>query len=964
MSRKIGTRTDITSINALAELERVGWKWKPLNETEVRISCPVHEDATPSAALNTDSRLWRCHATQCGAAGDIVTLLAHILKVQRETVLVDLSSRYDVDEGRHIPPSQVEKFAALISTAGPLLDALRKRGVTDEMIAKARIGFWDGRITIPVFDEHGRCTNVRRYLPGAPGHLKMFNTRGYGKPAIYQVDQLLKHRRVWLCGGEMKALVAGHLLATLPDLDCGAIAVTAGEGVWDSGWDKLIAGKEIYVCMDVDKAGRKASRVLCEHFARIGAQVRIVKLPLDREKHPKGDINDWVGQEGAGPNDFKLVMEQSSAWVPLDAEAAPTELLAVELRDATDPSNVGKRLQMTAIVSALETTPYLVPSKLKVACTRDQPGCSTCPVSLLEEDPDTGFCTLSVAPTSPAILELINSPRGSQRNALMSALRIPMCKVVQFSPDTWHVCRECRVTPQLNMRSEGSNNVVQPAIVVGDAVDLNVPYEMRGQLHSHPKTHQATLVIDDVDETQDSLESFAPTDTQLKELESFQPSDWSDASLETRLDEVYTDLEHNVTRIFGRRALHMLVDLTFHSLLMLPLGGREVNGWLNTLIVGDSAQGKTETTVRLIEHFGLGERMDCKNASVSGLLGGLQQMGTRWFVSWGVIPTHDRRLVVLEEVKGAPIDVIARLTDMRSSGIAEIPKIERRRAAARTRLIFISNPRSGRLVSAFNFGVESLLELIGGPEDVRRFDAATVLSSRSMGVASIRQEEMRRVPFKLPSELCRRLVMWAWTRSVDDVVIEDETAELTRTLADELGSEYVDTIPLFDKGTGVHKIARIAGAMAARTFSTDDSHTKVIVRPAHARAAAKLLRTLYDDPVMGYAEFSRTHQSAGSIRDPAGVKRHLINTRNPRTLVEQLLGMSRIVPQDLQDLCELDRDGAQRMMSMLVIARCLQRDGREYVKTSSFIELLREMRADDDMPAHVDTNPFSREEKF
>lgn len=962
--RKIGNKTDLSRINALAELDRVGWKYIPLNESEVRIPCPVHEDATPSASLNVESRLWHCHATQCGAAGDIVTLLAHVLKVERGTVLVDLGTRYDVDEGRHISPAQVEKFAALIGQAGPLLEALRKRGVTDEMIAKARIGYWDGRITIPVFDEHGRCVNVRRYLPGAPGHLKMFNTRGYGKPALYQVDQLLKHRRSWLCGGEMKALVAGHMLQQLPDADCGAFAVTGGEGKWDSSWDKLIAGKAIYVCMDVDKAGRKATRTLCEHFSRIGADVRVIKLPLDRDKHPKGDINDWVGQEGAGPAQFAAAMEAAQPWVPIDQDQPATEQLAVELKDATDPTNVGKRLRLTAILSALETTPYLVPNRIKLACSRDQPNCSTCPVSLLEDDPDTGFSTMVVPSTSPAILELVGSPRGSQRTALMAALRIPTCRVVQLAPDSWHSCRECRLTPQLNMRSEGGNNVVQPAIVVGEYVDLNVPYEMSGQLHSHPKTHQATLVLDEASETQDSLESFSPTQAQLEELKWFQPQGDGRKALDEKLDAIYEDLEHNVTRIFGRRMLHAIVDLTFHSLLMLPLAGREVNGWLNTLIIGDSAQGKTETTVRLMEHYGLGERMDCKNASVSGLLGGLQQMGTRWFVSWGVIPTHDRRLVVLEEVKGAPVEVLARLTDMRSSGIAEIPKIERRRAAARTRLIFVSNPRSGRLMSAHNFGVEAVLDLIGGPEDVRRFDAAVALSSGTLSTAEIRAEEQRRVPFRLPSELCRRLVMWTWTRHADDVMLDDDTSSAIKELAASMSEQYSDTIPLFDKGTGSHKLARMAAAIAARTFSTDRSMTKVVVRPAHAEVAADIMRATYDDPVMGYAEYSRTQRAASTVRDPEAIRRYVLNLKDPRSLVEQLLARDTVLQQDLQDLCGLDRDSAQRMMSLLVVSRCLARAGREYRKTSGFIELLRRMRSDESLPSATSQQLFSAEEKF
>ncbi len=39
---KATSTIDITRINALAELERIGWKFEPRGENEVILKCPVH----------------------------------------------------------------------------------------------------------------------------------------------------------------------------------------------------------------------------------------------------------------------------------------------------------------------------------------------------------------------------------------------------------------------------------------------------------------------------------------------------------------------------------------------------------------------------------------------------------------------------------------------------------------------------------------------------------------------------------------------------------------------------------------------------------------------------------------------------------------------------------------------------------------------------------------------------------
>lgn len=141
--------TKIDRINALSELERIGWKFDALGNDEVRCLCPAHDDSNPSCTLNVKKNLWKCHS--CQAKGDIVTFIAYAMKVKRQTVIIDLSSRYDLEDVKEINLKTVEKFHQEIWSAGPLLQALYDRGLTDETIRKRRLGFHNGRLTIPVF---------------------------------------------------------------------------------------------------------------------------------------------------------------------------------------------------------------------------------------------------------------------------------------------------------------------------------------------------------------------------------------------------------------------------------------------------------------------------------------------------------------------------------------------------------------------------------------------------------------------------------------------------------------------------------------------------------------------------------------------------------------------------------------------------------------------------------------------
>lgn len=949
-------------VSVLAELERLGLDYEWAGHDEIKLACPFHEDDHPSCMMSVEKAVFNCKAAGCGKKGDFETFLARVLKTTRVVVAHDLAKRYgwNVDD-KPIDPAVVEKAHQRIWRAEPLLNELYRRAVTDDDIRKYRLGEDRGRVTIPVKNATGTFVNLRRYLPGAPGDQKMKNVGGRGKMRLFPIDQL-DYDEVVVVGGEIKAIVAARLLNPK---GIGVISPSGGEGQWVRSWNDFFLGKSIYVCLDIDEAGRKASNDLCRTLMRTARQVHDVVLPLRLEDYPHGDVNDFVYSGG----DLYSVVRGTPVWTPpvpgrgiYDLEEEP---LALELAKAVHASKATKRVKVRAVVTALHPSPFTVPSKVNVQCGRDQPFCPLCGVFPHKEEDE-----IPISPEDPSILKMVGANDNTLRVAVAESVGVPdMCKVWRYDAIEHYNAEDVRISPQLDISDKAHERSMQPAVCIGDGVELNESYEFVGRMHPNPSTQEATLVMSRYTATQDALSNYTVDPVELARLEMFQPSEWTSAGIAARLDLLYEDLEANVTTIYQRRSLHLCMDLVYHSPLLMTFDGRVRKGWAEALILGDSSQGKSEVACGsqgnggIMTHYGLGVKVECKNASVAGLLGGLQQIGGKWYVTWGVIPTHDRRLVILEELKGANTEVIAKLTDMRSSGVAEIPKIERRRAHARTRIIALSNPRSEMPMQSYNYGVEAARELIGALEDIRRFDLVMCVSKSEIDHKTMTRLMTQRVqvPHTHTSELCRSLVLWTWTRDATQVRFDDDTTDAILQASSALQDKFSDDIPIVDRGSMRYKLARLCASLAGRTFSVGDDLMTLRVRRCHVDYVYDFLDRTYSSGAMGYADYTQSIKQSTTIDKPEEVKQAIRCAPFPRDLVMSMLHANFVELNDIQDWCGWDRPEAQDLLSTLVRKHALLRRGRVYRKTPDFIHLLRELAVD---PSTIARPEYIREEKF
>lgn len=915
-------------MNILQELELLDYSYEfSSSEDEIRCACPFHDDSSPSLFVNTKKKVFHCQS--CSAKGGIYKLLAKIQDKPVHVVRLQLNEKYGVSNEKLIKAQTIERYHRQLwnDSNEDLRNELYKRAVTDEMIRSYRLGESNGRITIPIKNSEGLFVNIRRYSPGAPTAEKMKNVKGRGQMRWYPYEQL-SYDAIVICGGEVKSIVAA---SQLNKHNWGAACLTAGESNINPALLSVLEDKEVVVCMDVDEAGKNAANNWCRMLYKIVPCVKYLELPIDIEK---GDINDFAAEGG----DLFEILDTAIIWEPSQSTEWDDDEDPIEttLSDAMSSKSAGKRVSLTVNTVAIHNSPYIIPKKVVPTCTRDQDYCSICPLYVDEDEK-------IISPESPSILSMVDSNDSVQRSVISSELGVPsQCPVVQYECVEHYTIEDVRVSPTLNISSTDQQRTLQPAVCIGGDLELNETYNMIGRMHPHPSNQQATLVISKFKTANDALSNYKSKEND--ELKLFQPQDWTIEALTDHMKHLYNDLSANITDVHDRLGVHLVTDMVYHSPLLFPFGGKQQKGWADMMILGDSSQGKSEVVMNLQRFYNLGEKVECKNASVAGLLGGLQQLGKKWFVSWGVIPTQDRRLVVLEELKGTSTEVISKLTDMRSSGVAEIPKIEKRRTHARTRLLSLSNPRSNRVMSSYNFGVDAILELIGSPEDVRRFDFVLIVNQNDVDKSVINRKV--KYPHEFTSELCRELILWTWTRHPEHVIFESQ--DYIRTKSTELTEKYTDRIPLLDRGSTRYKLARMASAVAARTFSTEDFHN-LVVRNCHVDYVCEFIDEHYSSSTSGYLDYSKAVKLTESMSDESLITHNIKSLSFPKDFVENILYADTFDLTDICDWCELDRTDGQKVLSLLVRKRAIKRPGRKYIKNPAFIILLKNLLESGDL---------------
>jgi len=383
----------------------------------------------------------------------------------------------------------------------------------------------------------------------------------------------------------------------------------------------------------------------------------------------------------------------------------------------------------------------------------------------------------------------------------------------------------------------------------GDCTLIGKPFPL-------PSNRRISFWATDVEANTDKVDNFKLDDSTMPILSKLVPDRKDPKGIDIIFKKILSDLSVGITKIYGsHHEYHGLgaVLLTYASPTDMYFDEQFLKrAVLNTLIVGDTGQGKSSMVEKFVDSIQLGVMVNGGTAGRTGLLYNLdskQENGR--ILRWGQMPLNSGRLVVVDEAQRFTIEDWAEMTRARSESKIEVNKSQRGEHEMKTRLIFIGNPKDKRnnsykQVMDYIYGIESAL--IMNEQDLRRFDIVIIIAA---GDAT--QEEVMRLSNKddlqdivYTADLMATWIYWVWSKnyvSKETIIYHDSSEEEIVRTSKRLMEKYrVDSMPLLIEDTK-EKVARLSAAIANLVpFVVDD---KVHIHLQHVQWVEQWLDSNY-----------------------------------------------------------------------------------------------------------------------
>lgn len=935
--------------------------------TEIKAECPfnhLHEsstDNTPSLTVNVGKGVYYCQT--CHSKGNAHTLLMFLYGYTNEQAWFELGDALKIERPSSSKPARPdidvdlvsEYHQALMALTGPIRDVLReRRGFTNETLTRFQLG-WDGeRVCIPIFDEFNTLVNFRRYKWNSnDDQWKLLNFvddlgNTYGEVRIFGIDNLVNdsvEEIVWSEGETDRILAEQYGFPTA--------CPTSGAGSWKPEWVRHFRNKKrVYIAQDNDEAGRTATKKLCEKLSRV-TEVYTINWP---EGFPaKGDITDFFVKSGQTSEDFRALLDSATKYVdPLldNGLAEEVEAKDVHLSDSAAAELYGKRVQIPIMISGKDSTPYIIPKRIKAYCgdnaDSEKKACQQCMLCV-----NAGEMTKELKAIDKDLMKLVKVTEKQQHMAIVDMMGINgRCPLFTITTDEHMNIEEIRMIPKAEASfgfSKDHEYVVRNGYYVGANLKANKRYTMAGYMYPDPQTQYATYLFDKAYPEKDLISDFDVTEDTVEALKIFQPRDGQ--TVEEKMSEIHNDLERNVTYVWERRDVAVGVDLIYHTALHFYFQNQFVKrGWGELLIIGDSGQAKSTLVERLMAHYRLGEMHSGESSRRTGLVYSIQQNNKRWFLVWGAFPLNDGGLLTLDELSGISEDDLAVMSDVRSSGIAKSTGVITAETTARTRAIYISNPRNGRPLNTETHGVNAVLKLFGKTEDVRRLDLAMAVASGDVDPTLVNKsvDDMPEVIHKYDSDICNLRVMWAWSRRPEHIKFDDNATEAILKHATDMGRKYSSKVPVVEAADQRIKIARLAIACASCMFSTDDGHN-VIVKKEHVEFVVNFMNRIYCAKSFGYdklSELDHIQSDASTQNIDSLIKKFLVlPIMDPNDMVDILYQLPYFSRSTLEDYTGLPKDEMKVLLKFLTNNHLVEKVRGDYRRFPLGTDFLEHMRA-------------------
>ncbi len=952
------------------------------------LKCPFHDDTVGSLSLDLQSGVYFCHGS-CAKGGGVFNFVMGINHCDFRTALTILAKKLSIKEqtvSEQLPFNDIQFLHREVDANHKFLiqDKLKqeylssKRGISLAVIKNLKLGWSqkEGRTWFPILSPDKRIINIRKHQQGAE-RFKVIGIKGHNNRVLWPLETVDMDGPIHIFAGEMDCC---HALS-LGVRNC--LTQTASENGWNPEFNVVFKGRDINIVYDNDNAGKLGAYRIATALLPKAKSVKIIVLPVTGKGE---DFTDYIinynkdlegftkfcnttlsitdaakgikyvnyydaytvagkvakKKEKGQPKEKK---EKSARVVDVQQDVDLTEnekhdlsseVIETTLEDSSDGKYNFKKIKIEVHVIGKDYTPYIVPRELQVRCNVDQGiKCETCPMANRMLTNDDG---IKIRFDDYTMLKFVDTTNLQKHTIIKSFIRANCI--------TWRTVvtenvnfEELMLAPKVSYKKDKHEDVIRKAYYMGQGIPTNSSLDIVAMTVPSPKTQHATQIIYKATGSATDIDNFSLSDEDFEKLKIFQPT----ISIDRKLKEIHEDLSYNILRVYDRFELFLTMNLVWYSPLNIRFRGDQLKkSHVEALIVGDTRTGKSKMAERLMEHYQAGELLNCEKATIPGLIGGIVTTNNSQILQWGAIPLNHRRLCILDESDGLSQEVIANMSGIRSSCIAERNVAGgTRRTLAKTRLLWISNPRGFSDVRDANNGVEIIKQLIGKPEDIARFDIATIVSKDDVSLDTISEKEMETREHKYTTELCSKLIKWAWSRKIDDVIFTDTALTEVDVAAKELSTRYTSEIALVHPAEQRIKMVRMAASMAAMTFSTEDGKN-LIIRKAHVQYITYLLKLLYDAPMFGYDVYSkmRMRNSEFTVQERAEIDAKL--KYYGETFVDNMLNQHSLKIADIMAFTGTRRDDANEFIFHLQKFKAIKKVGAKWIKTEAFKKLLRE----------------------
>lgn len=896
------------------------------DKRETAVCCPFphhtasgkeYQETIPSAHINLDKNVFHCKVCEKGLSE--VSFISEILGCKYEAAS-KIASLYRSVENLHSWEQ--------LTLAPRTKEICNSLGISDKVIEELHLKTENGEedIAFPVL-MYGKVVDVRNYSPYNRS-AKIRSRAGSTTGMVIPFDLWINtdpHTWTILCAGEKDMAVARSN-------GFNAITLTGGEKALPKTL-KQFKNRRVAICYDHDDAGISGAKAVASAILPYAAEVRVCTGFHEVCKEHGEDITDFFTKYKKTKRDLQQYIIDTPVFT--QEEALTINKVThpfVTLLEASQPKYIGRVVQSNVQVVATYEKAMPVPTTIN-ATKLNSSGDDKYNLMNQGEIRTWELCDR----TCQDVLKLIDNNFTEQqiRDNIREILGITKIeRDIKIEKPTKETVYQCNVTDLFEVTAKNPQTIEFVAYVIGKRLESGKKYCITYKLAPHPfKGQQLIMIILDATEAADSITDFHLSEDNKRMLAQVQNLE---GSVHDKVD-ILSEMAKSYIGYDGYNKLIKAIDLSFHTALQFNFNNKIERGTLDTLIVTESRIGKSSTAEALQKLYSLGTFVSLAggNATIAGIIGGSNKVNGSYQTRAGLLPMNHRGLVIFEELAKCDKDLVKALTDTRSSSSVKITRVSGDlQLPALVRMITLSNVKSSskhiQPIASYPNGITILVDLIGTPEDIARYDLMLVMGETGNKLIDPNWNPI--TPFE--PEIYKTKIRWVWSRSPEQIIITKDVVEYIFNKCNELNKKYDSHIKIF--GTEAwKKVARLSVAIAGYIVSTDDTYENIIVTTDCVDEAVDYLISCYDNNTFKLKEYVDNERRYGDI-DEDGIKLlQDIYNQSPITL-QQLSVLDKTNRMNLTSATGLDNDMYNKLMNRLVQGAFVKFDGYDIVPTERF----------------------------